>query len=102
MSNVPNQNSLGSASRRASTERGRTKKNLSSVFYADWPSSTLDYTERRKNMRKKLVTSDFLPLKYAPYILYIYKQLKVKNNSLQREERLRKYFFVFLCGLTFL
>jgi hypothetical protein len=72
MSNVPNQNSLGSASKRASTERRKTKKKLSSVFYADWPSSRLDYTERRKNMRKKLVTSDFLLLKYAPYILYIY------------------------------
>jgi hypothetical protein len=34
MYNVPNQNSLGSASRRASTERRKTKKNLFSVFYA--------------------------------------------------------------------
>jgi hypothetical protein len=49
MQNVPNQNSIGSASRRESTERRKTKKNLFSVFM--WTDFLLwvIYKERRKN-----------------------------------------------------
>ena len=45
--NVPNQTSLESTSRKASTERRRTKKNFL-CFYAECPSPMVDYTERRK------------------------------------------------------
>jgi hypothetical protein len=40
--NFPNQNSLGSASSRASTERGKAKKNLFFCFYTDRPSPRVD------------------------------------------------------------
>ena len=45
--NVPNQISLVSTSRKASTEGRRTKKNFL-CFYAECPSPMVDYTERRK------------------------------------------------------
>ncbi len=45
--NVLNQNLLGSASRRATTERRKTKKTFF-VFMRNWPSPRVDYTERRK------------------------------------------------------
>ncbi len=48
--NVLNQNLLGSASRRAATER----RNLF-CFYADWPSPRVDYTERRKTKKNFFV-----------------------------------------------
>ena len=55
MSNVPNQISLESASRKDSTERRKTKK-IFLCFYAEWPSPMADYTERRKTKRKKNLT----------------------------------------------
>ena len=53
--NVRNQNSLWYASRRTSTERRKTKKNLFLCFYADWPSPRINYTERRKTKLTKTV-----------------------------------------------
>jgi hypothetical protein len=47
--NVPNQNSIGSASRRESTERRKTKKNLFCVFMRTDFLLWVFYTERRKN-----------------------------------------------------
>ncbi len=46
--NVPNQNSIGSASRRDSTERRKTKKNLFCVFMRTDFLLWVFYTERRK------------------------------------------------------
>jgi hypothetical protein len=46
--NVPNQNSIGSASRRESTERRKTKKNLFCVFMRTDVLLWVFYTERRK------------------------------------------------------
>jgi hypothetical protein len=42
--NVPNQNSLGYASSRASTERRKAKKKLFFCVYTDCPSPRVDYT----------------------------------------------------------
>ena len=56
MSNVPNQISLESASRKDSTERRKTKKNFFLCFYAEGPSPMVDYTQRRKTKRKKNLT----------------------------------------------
>jgi hypothetical protein len=46
--NVPNQNSIGSASRRESTERRKTNKNLFCVFMQTDFLLWVFYTERRK------------------------------------------------------
>ena len=46
--NVSNENSVGSASRRAFIEWRKTKINLFFYFYADWPSSWVDYIERKR------------------------------------------------------
>jgi|LakMenEpi04Sep11_1017361.scaffolds.fasta_scaffold09258_1 hypothetical protein len=56
MSNVPNQISLESASRKDSTERRKTKKIFFLCFYAEGPSPMVDYTQRRKTKRKKNLT----------------------------------------------
>ncbi len=58
MSNVPNQISLESASRKDSTERRKTKNIFFVCFYAECPSPTVDYTERRKTKRKKIKQSE--------------------------------------------
>jgi hypothetical protein len=47
--NVPNQNSIGFASRRESTERRKTKKNLFCVFMGTDFFLWVFNTERRKN-----------------------------------------------------
>jgi hypothetical protein len=49
----PNPNLLGSASKRASTERRKTQRNLFFVFWVRRPSSRVDYTEKWKTKRKK-------------------------------------------------
>jgi hypothetical protein len=51
LQNVPNQNSIGSASRRESTERRKTKKNLFCVFMRTDFLLWVFYTERRKNKK---------------------------------------------------
>jgi hypothetical protein len=66
--NVPNQNSIGSASRRESTERRKTKKDLFCVFMRTYFLLWVIYTERRKiRIRWKISEFKFIRICHKKY-----------------------------------
>jgi len=75
---IPNLNSLGSASRRASTERRKTKKKPFLRSNADWLFPRVDYTERKKTKRKNV------------------KFIRIcRKETFNRERKNKKTFFLF-------
>ncbi len=93
--NVLSHNSLGSASRRASTERRKTKKTFF-CFYADWPSPRVDYTEGRKTKKNFFV---FLAQKkfFLVFLLSVEVLLEADHNDFWL-----KTFSFFSLSLSFL